>query len=163
MSPRLLVAKRGAILSFENLPRVRFTMSARESLALLSTTSSSPPMALRTSSDSQVFRLFLYAVQDLAQSRIRRKERRKDVPTYPMNRCNCLGLMTLGKEVLGRLEEMEEEESSHKHQKYHSPNSDIEISPAPIVSFRAAWWSRDVTRIEVRVTRIIREKTPGNE
>lgn len=116
-------------------------------------------MALRTSSDSQVLRLFLYAVQRLARSRTRRI----DVPTYPMNRCNCLCLTTLGKKVFGGLKEMEEEESSHKHQKDHSPDGDIEVSPAPILSFRATWWSRDVTRIEVRVTRIICEKTPGNK
>ena len=51
MTPRRLVAKRGAILSFENLPRVRFTISVCESL-VLSTTAGSPPMAFRTSSDS---------------------------------------------------------------------------------------------------------------
>ena len=35
--------------------------------------------------------------------------------TYPMHGCNCLGLAALGKEKLGRLKEMEEEESSHEH------------------------------------------------
>lgn len=75
--------------------------------------------------------------------------------TYPMNRCNCLSLTTLRKEVFGRLEEMEEEESSHEHRKDDSPNCDIEISPAPVVSFRATWRSRDVTRVEVWTTSII--------
>ena len=58
MAPIRLVAKRGAILSFENLPRVRLTMSACESLEL-SITAGSPPTAFRISSDSQVLRLFL--------------------------------------------------------------------------------------------------------
>ena len=58
MSPKRLVAKRGAILSFENLPRVRCTISIGESL-VLSTDSVVPPIAFKTSSDSQVLRLFL--------------------------------------------------------------------------------------------------------
>ena len=70
-----------------------------------------------------------------------------DVRTYPMNRCDCLCLTALRKEVLGGLEEMKEEEPSHKHQENHSSDGDIEISPAPIVSSRAAWWSRGVTGI----------------
>ena len=87
----------------------------------------------------------------------------KDLLTYSMNCCNCLGLTTLREEELGGLEEMEEEESSHKHQEDNSPNGNIEISPAPVISFGAAWWSRDVTRGEVRITRIICEEAPGNE
>lgn len=75
--------------------------------------------------------------------------------TYPMNRCNCLSLTTLRQEVFGRFEEMKEEESNHKHRKDDSPNRDVEISPAPVVSFSATWRSRDVTRVEVRTTRII--------
>ena len=58
---------------------------------------------------------------------------------------------------------MEEEESSYEHRKDDSPNGDIEISPAPVVGFGAARWSRDITRIEVGTTCIIREETPGNE
>ena len=86
-----------------------------------------------------------------------------NVLTNPMNCCNCLCLTTFRKEVFGRLEEMEEEESSYKHQENNSTDGDIKISPAPIVSFRAAWRSRDVARVEVRITRIVSEKTPGNE
>lgn len=80
-----------------------------------------------------------------------------------MNRCNCLSLTTLRKEVFGRFEEMEKEESSHKHGEDDSPNRKIEISPTPIVSFGATWRSRDVTRLKVRTTRIIREEAPGND
>ena len=58
MIPKRLVAKRGAILSFENLPRVRCTISIGESL-VLSMESAGPPMAFKISSDSQVLRLFL--------------------------------------------------------------------------------------------------------
>ena len=87
----------------------------------------------------------------------------KDLLTYSMNCCNCLGLTTLREEELGGLEEMEEEKSSHKHQEDNSPNGNIEISPAPVISFGAAWWSRDVTRGEVCITRIICEEAPGNE
>lgn len=32
-----------------------------------------------------------------------------------MNRCNCLSLTALRKEVFGRLEEMKEEEPSYEH------------------------------------------------
>ena len=87
----------------------------------------------------------------------------KNLLTYSMNCCNCLGLTTLGEEELWGLEEMEEEKSSHKHQEDNGPNGNVEISPAPVISFRAAWWSRDVTRGEVCITRIIREEPPGNE
>ena len=79
-----------------------------------------------------------------------------------MDRCNSLSLTTLRKEVLGRLEEMKEEKSSHKHRKDDGPDRDIEVSPAPVVSLRATWRSRDVTRFEVRTTSIICEETPGN-
>ena len=58
MNPRRLVAKRGAILSVENLPRVRCTISIGESLVLTSETAV-PPMAFKTSSDNHVLRLFL--------------------------------------------------------------------------------------------------------
>lgn len=75
--------------------------------------------------------------------------------TYPMDRCNCLSLTTLRKEVFGRLEKMEEEKSSQKHDKDDSADRDIEISPAPVVSFRATGRSRNITRVEVRITRII--------
>ena len=87
----------------------------------------------------------------------------KDLLTYSMNCCNCLGLTTFREKELGGLEEMEEEKSSHKHQEDNSPNGNVEISPAPIISFRAARWSRDVTRGKVCITGIMREETPGNE
>lgn len=58
MSARRLVAKRGAILSFENLLKNRLTIVVVDSFTSL-TTSGSPPMALRTSSESQVFFPFL--------------------------------------------------------------------------------------------------------
>ena len=86
-----------------------------------------------------------------------------DLLTYTMNCCNRFSLAALREKVLGRLEEVKEEKSSYEHQENESPNGDIEISPAPVVSLRAAWWSRDVTRVEVCITRIFREETPGNE
>ncbi len=83
--------------------------------------------------------------------------------TYSMNRCNCFSLTTLRKEIFGRLEEMEEKESSQKHRKDDGPDRYIEISPAPIVSLRATWRSRDGTGFELRTTRIICEEPPGND
>ena len=80
-----------------------------------------------------------------------------------MHGCNCLSLAALRKEVFGRLKEMEEEESSHKHGKDDSPDRDIEISPTPIVSFGATRRSRDVTRVEFRITSVIGEKSPSND
>ena len=77
--------------------------------------------------------------------------------------CNCLSLAALRKEEFGRLKEMEEEKSSHEHRKDDSPDRDIEISPAPVVSFGATRRSRDVTRVEVRITSVIGEESPSNE
>ncbi len=58
---------------------------------------------------------------------------------------------------------MKEEESGQKHYKDDGPDGDIEISPAPVLSFSATWRSRDVTRVEVWTTRIICEEAPGNK
>ena len=65
-----------------------------------------------------------------------------------MNRRDCLCLTTSGEEILGRLKKMEKEEACYKHRKYYGTSGNIEISPAPILSFVAACytWGSDITR-----------------
>ena len=79
-----------------------------------------------------------------------------------MNRRDCLCLTTPGEEILGRLKKMEKEEACYKHRKYYCTNGDIEVSPAPILSFVAACytWSSDIAREERGVAFIVGKETP---
>ena len=59
---------------------------------------------------------------------------------------------------------MKEKKTGYKHQKDNCANSDVEVSPTPIIGFGAARRSGDVTGLERRFTGIfvVSEESPGN-
>lgn len=61
---------------------------------------------------------------------------------------------------------MEEEEAADEHGKYYDANSDIEVSPSPVLGFGAAGYAgcRNVARFKVWATCIFvsTEESPGD-
>ena len=73
-----------------------------------------------------------------------------------------LCLTTAGKQELGGLEEVEEKEAASKHEESQDPENDVEVPPAHVVGFGAAWRRADVARFQVSTTGVVWDESPGD-
>jgi len=77
---------------------------------------------------------------------------------------HSLRLTTSGEEELRRLVQMEEEETADEHEEGQCAESDVEVSPASVVSAVATCntWCGDITRFECGITAMVWNQAPGD-